>query len=333
MKVLYLTAPSSDYLADSVLHGLRALLGEAVVDFPRCDVLYRDDRSLTARAHGRGFTLYGLLDDVPVDRYDVLAKVRSGFYDLVVISSIHRQFGWFLQLLPWLRRDRTIVIDGEDGDALYPYAGTYWRETAHRFLPRAHTRFLYFKREWTPATLRYRWFTIAPGWLARRLPAPRNLRPIAFSIPAEKIVAAAPAKSKEFPRHVVDPEIAAHLPESTTGYAFDTEAAYYADLQASRWGITTKRAGWECIRHYEIAANGAVPCFRDLDRKPATCAPHGLDAYNAVTYRDWGDLQARVRHIDASGYHELQERAITWARRNTTEVRAREILDALRRAS
>jgi hypothetical protein len=332
MRVLYLTAPACDYLADSVLHGLRALLGPDVVDFPRCDVLYEDARdTLAERVHGRGFTLYGLLPDLPVDRYDVVGKVRAGYYDLVVVSSIHRQFGWFLQLRPWLRPDRTIIIDGEDDSALYPYRGSYWRSPAHRWLPRAHRRYLYFKREWTPETLRYRWFTLVPERLAARLPAPRNLRPVAFSIPAEKIVAEPPPKAKEFPRHIVDPEVATAV-GAGTGYAFADEAAYYADLRASRWGITTRRAGWDCIRHYEVTANGAVPCFRALDQKPATCAPHGLGAGNTVAYRDWADLRGRLDAVGDDQYAELQAGALAWARANTTEARARQVLDAFRRA-
>jgi hypothetical protein len=322
-----------DYLADSVLHGLRSLLGPDVVDFPRCDVLYRESgNTLRPRAHGLGFTLYGLLDDIPVDRYDVVNKVKAGFYDLIVISSIHRQFGWFLQLRPWLRTDRTIILDGEDGGALYPYCGTYWRAPGHRLLPRAHMEYLYFKREWTPETVRYRWFTLVPEWLAARLPPPERLRTVAFSIPAEKIVAERPVKLKEFPRHIVDREVAAKVPDSGTGYAFDTEAAYYADLKASRWGITTRRAGWDCIRHYEIAANGAVPCFRDLDRKPATCAPHGLGAGNAIGYRNWRELRSQIDAVGESRYVELQLGAIAWVRRNTTVERAKQILSDFNQA-
>jgi hypothetical protein len=330
MRVLYLTAPSCDYLADSVLHGMRSLLGADVVDFPRCDVLYRDTGTeLRPRIHGRGFTCYGLLEDIPVDRYDIEAKVRAGFYDLVIISSIHRQFGWFLQLRPWLRPDRTILLDGEDHPAMYPYRGTFWHVPGHRFLPTAHKRYLYFKREWTPDTMRYRWFKLVPRWMAARLPAPHNLRTIAFSIPAEKIVRETPPKTKDFARHVVDPEVAARVPGSATEHVFECERDYYADLRASRWGITTKREGWETIRHYEIAANGAVPAFRDLDRKPHTSAPHGLGAGNALSYRNWEDLRAQIARVDETRYAELQAGALAWAHRNTTVERAKEILSAL----
>ncbi len=332
MKILYVTGMACDYLADSVLHGMRTLLGADVVDYPRADVLYRDTGNLLKpRMHGRGFTCYGLLDDILVDRYDVEAKVRGGFYDLVVISSIHRQFGWFHQLGPWLRPEKTVLLDGEDHGAMYPYRGTFWHVPGHRFLPPVHNRYLYFKREWTPETVRYRWFKLIPEWLAARLPAPHRLRTIAFSIPAEKIVSEPPAKSKEFPRHIVDLDVAAHVSDSATTHVFDSEADYYADLRAARWGITTKRAGWDCIRHYEIAANGAVPAFRDLDRKPATSAPHGLGDGNSLTYRDWDDLRRQLARVDDTRYAELQAGALAWVRRNTTVARAKEVLDAFRR--
>lgn len=333
MKILYVTGMACDYLADSVLHGMRSLLGADVVDYPRADILYRDTGAqLKARIHGRGFTCYGLLDDIPVDRYDVETKVRAGFYDLVVISSIHRQFGWFHQLGPWLRPDRTILLDGEDHGAIYPYRGTFWHVPGHRFLPAVHKRYLYFKREWTPETIRYRWFKLIPESVAARLPAPRNLRTVAFSIPAEKVLSDLPAKSKDFPCHIVDPEVAAAVRGSATTHVFESEADYYADLRATRWGVTTKRAGWDAIRHYEIAANGSVPVFRDLDRKPVTCAPHGLGPANSITYRDWDDLRRQTSRVDDTRYAELQAGAIAWARRNTTVERAKEILDSFRRA-
>src|SRR5204863_8665429 len=91
------------------------------------------------------------------------------------------------------------------------------------------------------------------------------------------------AKANLLPRHIVDPEVRARVAGASAAYAFDSEADYYADLQRARFGITTRRSGWDCLRHYEIAANGAVPCFRDLTLKASTCAPHGLGDDNSVS--------------------------------------------------
>jgi hypothetical protein len=153
------------------------------------------------------------------------------------------------------------------------------------------------------------------------------LRPISFSIPAIKVLRAPPPKLKDFPRHIVDEELAARL-GGQSGHAFSNEEDYYADLRSSRFGITTKREGWDALRHYEIAACAAVPCFRDLDRKPATCAPFGLDAGNSITYHSAEELLERVAQMGADEYGELQAGALAWAQRSTTEVRARELLES-----
>ena len=143
-------------------------------------------------------------------------------------------------------------------------------------LPKPNKNFIYFKREWTPDTKFYRYYKLIPKPFVKVFTRPKNLNKISFSIPEEKIIESLPVKTKLFPKHIVDEEVAAKVEGSFTKYAFENEKDYYADLQASKYGITTKRSGWDCMRHYEIAANGAVICFKDLDKKPETCAPHGL---------------------------------------------------------
>jgi hypothetical protein len=170
---------------------------------------------------------------------------------------------------------------------------------------------------------------LLPEWVCKRMALPKNMRTTAFSIPEEKIVREVPVKRKLFGTHVVDAEVAGRLPDTKTSGVFETEGEYYADLQASRYAITTKRAGWDCLRHYEIAANGCVPCFKQLDRKPATCAPHGLDRGNCVVYENYEDLMRQVEAIDDLRYAELQAGALAWARANTTVQRARQLLAAI----
>jgi hypothetical protein len=215
------------------------------------------------------------------------------------------------------------VIDSGDRVEPYPYSGLWWRVRHWWLLPRAHNRTVFFKREITPWTAWFRTFLTIPGPLASRLVL-RRMRPIAFSVPAELVVDAPPVKTKDFPAHVVDPEVAERI-GARTSYAFERAADYHADLRASRFGITTKKGGWDALRHYEIAAAGAVPCFRDLDRKPATCAPHGLDRSNCVIYRDADDLLEQIERVDHAA---LQAGALAWARANTTAVRARALLAA-----
>jgi hypothetical protein len=336
MKILYLgsTAAAGNYLTDSLLQGLRLRYGADVIDFPKCELMYRScPAESRRRLPGGGFTLYtGLLEDLPLDRVDVEWRVRRGEFDLVVIADIWNAFGWFVQLRPWLRPKDTILIDGSDSPRVYPYSGRWLRRPDCWFLPKAD-EFLYFKREWTEESRFSLLPVVAPAWAMQRLPAAANLRRTSFSIPPEKIVAAAPRKTKDFPVHIVDEELSARVAGSRTSYAFDTEWDYYADLQSARFGITTKRAGWDCLRHYEIAANGAVPCFRALDSKPETCAPHGLDATNTIIYRDADELLRFVARLTDAEYASLQANALTWARENSSVARADEVIAAWQRAS
>jgi hypothetical protein len=326
-RILFLTTAHEDYLADSLLHGLRTLLGPSVVDFPKPDFLY-DDYPLERRGdlYGHGFSLYCLLGEEPIDRHGALERARRGDFDLIVFADIWSTFERFAELAPAIRGVPLAVLDGADRQEPYPYAGLWWRRPAWWTLPRAHTRATYFKRELTPMTGWFRSFLLLPPVLAQRLPSIRRMREIAFSIPAEKVLSEPPpTKRRLFASHVVDPEVAARLGIGTS-YAFSDEAAYYADLQSARFAITVKRAGWDCLRHYEQAANGCVPCFRDLDRKPARCAPHGLDETNCVCYRDYDDLLRRLEAIDDVQYGALQAGALAWARANTTVRRAEQFL-------
>ncbi|MDB4987519.1 MAG: hypothetical protein JWN04_2697 [Myxococcaceae bacterium] len=334
-QLLYITTSVEDYLSDSLLHGLRSLYGADVVDYPKCEFLYKNcPPTSRQRVRGNGFTLYtGLLDDIGIDRTHIEDRLRRGVFDWVVFGDIWRQFGTYVQLLPWLDPRRTALVDGADSPRLYPYAGLWYRKPYYLKLPRVSPESLYFKREWTPQSRAGYYQELVPTSLRGWLPAPVNLRPIAFSIPEQKIVTGPPEKTQLFPAHIVDPELARLLPGAATSYAFSNERDYYADLQRSRFGITTKRAGWDCLRHYEIAANGAVPCFRDFLAKPVTSAPHGLSRSNCVFYRDAADLLQQTSEMSPEHYAELQANAIAWAHANSTVARARAFLAALESSS
>ena len=326
-KVLFLGFDVPDYLADGMLHGLRSILGDRVIDVPRMDRLYRNCPPQTAaRIRGGGFTLYRLLDDIVVDRSDIEPRIREGEFSLIIFSNIWYQYGLYTQLLPTIDGSNVAVLDGQDSPAIYPYAGRWWRRPELWLVPRAHSRFLYFKREWTPLTHHYRAFHLLPPALASRTVPLENLRTTAFSIPEEKIVDVLPEKTKQFPRHIVDPEVQNRVAGSSLAYAFADEQSYYSDLRESKFGITTRRAGWDCLRHYELAANGCVPCFRSLDEKPTTCAPHGLNVSNSIPYRGARELFEQIETIDDRTYQMLQANAVVWARANSTRVRAAELL-------
>ena len=89
--------------------------------------------------------------------------------------------------------------------------------------------------------------------------------PISFSIPESKIVSDVPEKTKE---------IATIIPGNLKTYIYSDEKEYNQDYQRSLFGITCRKGGWDCLRHYEILANGCIPKFIDLEKCPSTIMTH-----------------------------------------------------------
>jgi hypothetical protein len=85
-----------------------------------------------------------------------------------------------------------------------------------------------------------------------------NHIPIYFSIPEIKITQTKLNKIQEY----------GSIIPGKDGYKFDVEQEYYDDYNKSYFGVTMKKAGWDCMRHYEILANNCIPYFVDLESCP-----------------------------------------------------------------
>src|SRR5229473_172617 len=83
--------------------------------------------------------------------------------------------------------------------------------------------------------------------------------PIQFSISETKIVPSIPQKHKDF---------AFILPGEPQTYIYNKESDYYSDYQQSYFAVTCAKSGWDCMRHYEILANGCIPYFINLEKCP-----------------------------------------------------------------
>ena len=106
-------------------------------------------------------------------------------------------------------------------------------------LDSSYTKHLYFKRELADIH--------------------SNLLPITFAFPTDKL--AQPNKNKTQDYGTV-------IPGQPETYIFKTEQSYYEDYQKSYYGVTMKKAGWDCMRHYEILGNYCMPYFIGLENCP-----------------------------------------------------------------
>ncbi|HYF02846.1 MAG TPA: hypothetical protein VEC36_05685 [Patescibacteria group bacterium] len=318
MKILFFTSSGPDNLEDAYLHGLRSLYGADAVDYPKKEVMYKSFEGDPNSFYGRLFTIWRTLNDMEVDRTDLESKIKSGFFDFIIFGSAHRTLHFFEYFKNLLKPATTIFLDGED--------------TAR--VARPTQKYLTFKRELQPKVWYYKSFKIIPKPLYQQLPRPKNLLPISFAVPKEKITFGISLAEKKslLPGHIVDNEVREIFKKqhsSSETYLFTKEEDYYRNLQQSRFGITTKRGGWDCLRHYEIAANGAVMCFRDLHTKHEWCAPHGLGKMNCVMYTCAEELFKRIEVMRDDEYNTLLKGSYDWISQQTTEVKA---TDMLRRA-
>lgn len=224
MKILYLSNiglppsfPYEDYLNDMIFHGMRSLFGENCVDVARNKSMYKGyPQNPDKPMYGKGFTLYGTLDDIKVDRDDIECKIKNTFFDYVVYGQCTRSRPYLKLVHEHYPRRKIIMIDGEDDQQI------------RKDLRNIST---YFKRE---------------------LVRDRSVYPISFCIPKEKILTQPPIKTQDL----------AGTP--TNQHVFDNEEDYYNEYRRSYFGITHKKAGWDCLRHYEILMNRCLPYFRDI---------------------------------------------------------------------
>lgn len=111
MKILFITHAYPNYVPDLLLHGLRKLLGENVVDYPRKDCVYDGVLGLgICPPEQRSENWFPA--DTGIDRDDIQAKLVSGHFDYVV-SDI-RNMELANQLLSEAKYKGLAIIDGED---------------------------------------------------------------------------------------------------------------------------------------------------------------------------------------------------------------------------
>lgn len=124
------------------------------------------------------------------------------------------------------------------------------------------------------------------------------LHSLGLSVPEEIIVPWVPNKNKDF---------ASVIPDVAYTYSFEDQNQYYNDYKKSFYGISHKKGGlgeggsWDCMRHYEILANGCIPYFQDLDKCPPQTMTMFPKQLVAAAMRVPGVYPNRIDHNTFSG--------------------------------
>lgn len=248
MKILYSRRlEGQDYQCDMVFHGLKSIPGLEITDAPRLWYMYKNEfepigPNKLDQLYGLGFSLWGLLED------DV-SIIRD---DEVIKQRIINNY---YDIVVLARIDCTVkeyeqlIFEHYPKEKIVIIDGHDNGYIYPEHIPLIN-KGVYFKRE---------------------LFNPNSVNPISFAIPREKCLTELPNKIRALSN--VRPG---------DGYIHRTEDAYYQDYAESLFGITYKKGGWDCMRHYEIMANRCVPYFADLEMAPAsvmTTLPKNLLLY------------------------------------------------------
>lgn len=102
-------------------------------------------------------------------------------------------------------------------------------------------------------------------------------------------------------------------------YSFDDEAAYLANYADSNMASTHRKAGWDCFRHVEIAASGAIPLMPDVHEIPRYAMTH-------YPKRAYAEILDRVREGGTPGPETRRQLREYFVRFQTTEALARYML-------
>jgi hypothetical protein len=151
----------------------------------------------------------------------------------------------------------------------------------------------------------------------------RYLLPIHFAIPKEKFVSNIQELEK-------DNFFAPCNPTDKTSYIYHAEKDYYQQYQESFYGITMKKAGWDCLRHYEIIAQGCAPYFYEIEECPYLTM-HKFPRLEVIKLMQIADDYLQNQALDLESYLANLESLFGHAKKHlTTESLAKYVIQEIK---
>lgn len=200
-----------------------------------------DDFKNKNELYGKGFTVYGKISSELRKNINVISDknlfevISDKKIDLVIFTSVRRNFLQKNIYETYLKNTASKKLDkiiAIDG------------EDDNLILKPLTTKVKYFKRELLEDNSKIAF-------------------PISFSFPEYY---------KNNRNHNIENKTAILSqmdPRFLNSYIFN-ENNYYTQYANSIFATTTKKNGWDCLRHYEIIASGCLPFFPNIENKPKT---------------------------------------------------------------
>ena len=282
VKILFIAKGDfPDLQCDAIFHGARSMFGNDFVDVNRAWYMYKKDRNLywntRIPSNGREYGRgFHLSGTMPDD---------AGVDRSDILAKIKNRYfdyviyGSITRCVDYLNE----VWTNYPRNQILFMDGEDDQQIRTQFLDMGHM----FKRE----------LTVAPTAI---------LHPTQFGTPKEKMVQKIPEKTREY---------GTVIPGDMSTYIFDNEVDYYRDYQISYFGLTTKKGGWDCGRHYEILINGCVPYFPDI----RGCPVHTMTKFPKDIITEVSDLlQSPSPEISDDWYFDIANKLLTYTKNELT---------------
>lgn len=309
MNILFIGQYAPDYLEICVLHGLISS-GHNVIDIPYINYLDKYSENIIDRnsLYGKGFSYAFTIEQnrSSIDRTNIEEKIAEHFFDIVIYGKVHANDPNLLQYIDLVNekynRGEIFCLDGDD------------RCSCNDELIDKYHKILYFKRELVYGN---------ECWGITK-----NVLPISFAIPKSKFQK---RNYNKYGEYIID-ECNANAIYNINNqklYTFDNEQQYYDHYNSAVYGLTCRKGGWDCMRHYEIIASYCLPIymhFLDMPIGIMTTWPRDLQIAANSLYIDHimyhlSEDQFSVR------YYKLLDRFYDYAYENlTTENLAKYLL-------
>ena len=312
MKILFITSKKPEYQAEylelTILNGMRKILGNNFVDYPRKNVAYGDFSNISKKSlHGKGFSiLREPIEDI--DRKEAL----DSKYDAILYGTGHSVGeDYYIPEIDRLTKGKIWILDGHD---LY---GNAKIKKVYKNEEIIGNQFQFsFKRE-----LVFEEKSVFPTGYG--IPE-ENIMPINLEEKSQLIQQTHPNYSNF--------ETIRDIASGHKHHIFENEKNYYHDLSKSWFGLTCKKGGWDCMRHYEIIAAGTVLLFRDYEEKPKLCSPQNLPTISYSSKRELKKIMKSLvkRNKPTQHYLDLLNAQREWLHKTgTTTARAKYVLEII----
>jgi len=248
MMYVFHSVDGEDYLADLFLQHLLITKSDRPIFINSIPSYIWDDYPQLSSLYGSGFTAFGnVFNSIKGEnRFSLLSKEEMidsirrnvGKVDIdIIYTSVWREsFGIHelsSQLGERLNRDvRIIALDGEDHEEIFD---------------KTLNGIQYYKRELNEKDKEYG-------------------LPISFKFPVTRLPYLAFGSSYIPIKKTI---LAPCDPRWRQTYNFRSEKSYYHQYSSALFAVTTKKGGWDCMRHYEILANHCIPYFPDISLMPS----------------------------------------------------------------